>query len=122
MEKLIYGCCGLNCEECPVFIATVNDDDVLRQKTADEWSKLYSEYIGKDALKVEDMNCEGCQSEGGLLFIGCRNCPIRACCREKQLSTCASCHDYKTCEMLHGFFGHAPQAKENLERIRDSLH
>ena len=34
MEKLTHGCCGLNCEECPVFIATVNDDDALRQKTA----------------------------------------------------------------------------------------
>jgi hypothetical protein len=41
MEKLMHGCCGLTCEECPVFIAMVNTDNDLRQKTAKEWPKLY---------------------------------------------------------------------------------
>ena len=58
MEKNDLGYCGLNCEDCPVFIATANDDDALRQKTAQEWSKLYAEYLGKD-LKLEDVNCKG---------------------------------------------------------------
>ena len=55
MTKNNLGCCGLNCKECPVFIGTVNNDDKLRQKTAEEWSKLYAEYLGKD-LNPEDMN------------------------------------------------------------------
>ena len=118
MEKLVFGCCGLNCEDCPVFRATINDDNNLRQETAQEWAKLYAEYIGKDDLKPEDMNCAGCQSEEGLHFIGCIKCPIRKCCREKEFITCANCNEYKTCEMLNGFFEYQPHAKDNLDRIR----
>ncbi len=115
MAKLGY--CGLNCEDCPVFIATAKDDDALRQATAKEWSQLYADFL-KSELRKEDMNCSGCQSENGRLFIGCMNCPIRGCCREKGFSSCALCADYKTCEMLTGFFTMHQQAKDNLERLR----
>jgi hypothetical protein len=111
--------CGVNCRECPVFTATVNDDNELRLKTAKEWGELYSEYIGKKELSLEDMNCRGCQS-GSDLFVGCGNCPIRRCCREKDLVTCADCDEYEACGMINGFFTSAPQAKENLDRIRPS--
>jgi len=112
------GCCGLNCGSCPIFIATVNDDNVLRQKTAQEWSELYGAYIGKD-LKLEDVNCKGCLSEA-MVFVGCSNCSIRKCCREKKFVTCASCSEYDTCEMLRGFFSVPTNepAKSNLDRIR----
>ncbi len=119
MQRQNLGCCGLNCNDCPVFIATENDDDELRQKTAKEWYKLYAEYLGKNGLKPEDMNCKGCQSESGL-FIGCGNCPIRKCCREKKFNTCSSCNEYEKCEMLNGFFtvpSHQ-HAKDNLDRMR----
>ena len=117
MEKNM-GYCGLNCDDCPVFIATVNDDDVLRQKTAQEWSELYAAYIGKD-LKLEDVNCKGCWSDG-TVFVGCSNCSIRKCCREKKFVTCASCSEYETCEMLKGFFSVSTNepAKSNLDKIR----
>ncbi len=113
-SELAY--CGLDCAECPVFIATVNDDNGLRQKTAEEWGKLYSEYIGKNGLSVQDMNCRGCRSD--IQFIGCTNCPIRQCCHGKSLATCAGCEEYEICEMLNGFFTSAPQAKERLDRVR----
>ena len=118
MEIQNLGYCGLDCEACPVFIARVNNDDELRQKTALEWSGLYAEYLGKDLMK-EDMNCSGCRGELSC-FIGCTLCPIRECCRAKDLSTCASCVEYLTCEMLNGFYtvpSHQP-AKANLDKIR----
>ncbi len=52
MKKLGY--CGLNCEDCPVFVATANNDNGLRQKTAIEWSKLYV------ARTVMNMKLAGC--------------------------------------------------------------
>jgi hypothetical protein len=112
------GCCGLNCEGCPVFIATANDDDQLRQKTAEEWSGLYSEYIGK-TVKSEDMNCKGCWSES-IVFIGCSNCMIRECCHERDIETCACCNEYDKCGMLRGFFSVPDHrhAKDNLDEIR----
>ena len=120
MKKYNLGCCGLNCEDCPVYIATANNDDKRRQKTAEEWSKLYAEHLGKD-LTLEDMNCKGCWSESSI-FIGCSICPIKKCCKEKSFSTCANCNEYETCDMLNGFFS-APNhqhAKTNLDKIKKS--
>ena len=117
-----YGYCGLNCEDCPVFIATANNDNELRQTTAREWSNLYAaqlrEYLGKNSFSPKDMNCSGCQSESDL-FIGCMNCPIRKCVREKKFISCAICNEYETCDMLNGFFSIHQHAKENLESIRE---
>ena len=119
-QALAY--CGLNCERCPVLIATVRNDDQLRQKTAEEWSRLYAEILesfGMSGLKPEDMRCSGCRSEGSI-FIGCAGCPIRRCCREKGLITCANCDEYESCDRLKAFYCFVAhqQAKENLDRIR----
>ncbi len=117
------GYCGLDCGECPVFIAAASNDEKLRQKTAKEWSLLYAaqlaEYTGRDELKAEDMNCSGCHSQSHL-FIGCMNCPIRKCAREKRFITCAGCNEYGTCGMLNGFFSVHQNAKGNLDRMRTS--
>jgi len=118
MDELLIAFCGTNCKECPVFIATANDDNELRRKTAEEWEKLYSEYIGKKELSIEDMNCHSCKSADDLQFIGCKNCPIRKCCQGNDLVTCADCEEYETCAMIIGFFTTAPQAKVNLDKLR----
>jgi hypothetical protein len=117
MEKSNLGYCGLNCETCPMFVATVTNDDALRQKTVQEWSKLCGSYIGKQ-LELDDVNCTGCWSNNNI-FVGCSNCSIRKCCQEKKFVTCANCNDYGTCEMLNGFFSVPAhqQAKTNLDNI-----
>lgn len=66
--------CGLVCSDCPTFLATKNDDDVARQKTAD----LYAQNFGLD-LKPEDINCDGCKSEGGKLIYHNLNLCIHLC-------------------------------------------
>jgi hypothetical protein len=117
---LKLACCGLQCEGCPVFIATLKNDDALRQKTAREWTKLFADFMSKKELAVEDMNCQGCQSENGCRFIGCQDCIIRKCCEGKNFSTCAECAEYESCPMINGFFTveqHKP-AKLNLDNIR----
>jgi uncharacterized protein (UPF0305 family) len=109
----------LDCEICPVFIAAKNDDNALRAKTAQEFSELYAEYLGGQPVEPEDVNCSGCPSKTGL-FTGCILCPIRKCCQEKKLTTCARCIDFQQCEMLTGFYNvpaHS-QAKENLDHLR----
>lgn len=121
MGGVKWACCGLKCEECPVFVATLNDDNEVRRATAEEWGRLYSDYIGKKELSLEDMNCRGCRSDSGPRFVGCENCPIRRCCTGRNLATCADCDEYGTCQMINGFFTTAPQAKENLDRIRANL-
>ena len=33
-------CCGLDCEQCDAYIATLDDDQALREKTAKLWAEL----------------------------------------------------------------------------------
>lgn len=39
MRQLI-ACCGLDCENCDARIATINNDDKLREETAQKWSVM----------------------------------------------------------------------------------
>ncbi|MCX5782934.1 MAG: DUF3795 domain-containing protein [Elusimicrobia bacterium] len=104
--------CGLECEGCNAFIATKNNDNALREKTAKEWSELY-----KADIKPQDINCAGCRSDGKKFHYAENLCEIRKCCAAKKLENCASCETFP-CEKLNEFFKSAPQAKETLTVIR----
>ena len=103
---------GLDCTKCPAFLATLNDDDVARAETA----ALYREKYGLD-LKPEEINCEGCKSEGGRLIGYCGSCAVRWCCREKGLDHCADCAD-APCEQLAQFHMYSAEAKASFEALR----
>ena len=59
-EYIAY--CGLNCEACEARLATVNNDDALRQRVAREWSELNGVEI-----TAEMINCVGCRIDGGVV-------------------------------------------------------
>ncbi|MEW5953852.1 MAG: DUF3795 domain-containing protein [Bacillota bacterium] len=104
--------CGLNCEKCPAFIATVNNDDQLRAQVAREWAREYNAPILPGHI-----NCTGCVAGGVKTYYCEQLCEIRKCAREKELSTCADCGDYN-CSKLDEVFKHAPAARQNLDRLR----
>lgn len=108
----MIACCGLNCRECPAYLATQKDDDAAREKVAGKWSKVFNM-----ALSAGDINCDGCLSGSERLFGHCKNCQIRACCRDRQFKTCADCSDYP-CDNLSAFFNFMPNARKGLEAIR----
>lgn len=110
MPKII-ACCGLVCSSCPVFIATQNDDDNAREKTAVFFSKKY----GFD-FKPEDINCDGCLSEGGRLIAHCSICEIRKCCREKGIENCVICKN-QPCGILVRFHELSADAKASFEAL-----
>ena len=33
-------CCGLDCEACEARLATISNDNALRAKVAEEWSRI----------------------------------------------------------------------------------
>jgi hypothetical protein len=107
----MIACCGLVCSSCPTFLATRNDDDVAREKTA----ALYSEKFGFH-LKAEEINCDGCLSEGGKLIGYCQACEIRKRCRDKSLDNCADCNA-QPCEKLIQFHAFSPDAKLSFEAL-----
>jgi hypothetical protein len=106
-------CCGLDCDQCPAYVATQKNDDALRAETAKKWSAQFNAKISPS-----DINCDGCQSDSERLFSHCSICEIRKCCREKKLSTCARCPEYP-CDKLAAFLANVPTAKANLEAIRE---
>ena len=115
MEKMI-AYCGLVCTSCPTYLATLHDDDVAREQTA----ALYSEKFGLN-LRPDEINCDGCLSEGGILIAYCQECEIRNCCREKELTNCAFCNE-QPCVKLQKFHQFSPDAKESFELLFKELN
>jgi len=111
MEKMV-GYCGIVCSDCPVLVATQKNDDAERRRVAEVFTKQY----GKE-YKPEDINCDGCISEGPRIFSYCNVCEIRKCGKEKGVGNCASCVDYP-CERLSKLFAGYSKAKETLDEIR----
>ena len=63
--KQLIACCGLDCESCDARIATVKNDDELREKTAQKWSAMNN----APEITAATINCMGCRTDGMKLRI-----------------------------------------------------
>jgi hypothetical protein len=109
--KEIIAYCGINCAECPIYIATQDNDEKLRKETAEKYE-----------LKLEDCYCDGCGGDGKRIAAFCNKCEVRTCATNKKLENCAYCDDYP-CELLnklHEMYN-ANNAKSRLKAIRKDL-
>ena len=70
--------CGLDCSKCGAFLATKENDDQKRAEVGHDWSRLF-----KVEVEPEDINCDGCLSDGGRVFNYCKVCEITKCGKEK---------------------------------------
>jgi len=94
MKKYI-AMCGLDCGKCNAYIARKNNDNLLRKKTAEEWNERYrKDNRGRPVIKPEDINCNGCLSDGPV-YLYCRRCKIRLCGFKKKLKNCKKCIDFQ---------------------------
>lgn len=102
--------CGLDCEKCDAYLATINDDQVLREKTAKLWSEL-----NNAPIQPEHINCEGCRVDG-IKTVYCDNlCAIRQCALKKSMTTCGSCPDMVECQTVGMVISNNPAALKNLK-------
>ncbi len=109
MKNIMIACCGLDCGRCDAHIATVNDDDALREKTARLWSKLNGVTITKDMI-----NCDGCRADGTKTVYCESLCPIRQCAMGKGFETCGDCDQADSCEKVGAVVRSSPDARRNL--------
>ena len=107
-EYIAY--CGLNCETCDARIATVHHDDVLRRQVAKEWSELNGVEITPEMI-----HCAGCRIDGPKTPYCESLCPIRQCAMNKQIQTCGTCPEMKTCEKLASITNGNADALHRLE-------
>lgn len=105
--------CGLDCKKCDAFIATVNNDDALREKTAKLWSELNGVPITADMI-----HCEGCRMDGRKTPFCDAYCQIRKCAKEKQVETCADCVKMNDCEKVSAILGNSEEAAHNLNQMK----
>jgi hypothetical protein len=106
--KQLIACCGIDCGNCDARIATIADDDKLREETAQKWSEMFEANIA-----AESVNCTGCRTEG-VKFSQCDVCEIRKCAIEKGFGTCGECEELDTCQIVGFVLQNVPGAKENL--------
>ena len=102
--------CGLDCESCEARIATANDDNELRRRVAEEWSKLNGVVITPEMI-----NCSGCRIDGVKTPYCDSLCPIRQCALGRKVETCGSCGELETCEKVAMITGNNPNALKNLK-------
>ena len=106
-EDLSY--CGVDCQECNIYRAMMFGEE-LKPETLNRWREDAKKYWNMDAVKPEDLNCKGCRTEHEDGFFVLKLCPVRKCCRERELSSCGLCQDFDTCSW-------GPPGRENLEKI-----
>ena len=108
MRKMV-AYCGLDCEKCDAYLATVRDDQALRVKTANAWSKL-----NQVTILPEHIHCLGCRREG-IKTVFCDSlCEIRQCALRKGVATCGSCTDLKECQTVGTILANNSEARNNL--------
>lgn len=109
MKELI-AYCGLDCEKCDAYLATINDNQELRKKTAKLWAEL-----NNAPILPEHINCQGCRVEG-IKTMFCDNmCDIRQCALKKDVVTCGGCSDLENCPSVGPILENNPSALKNLK-------
>lgn len=109
MKKMI-GYCGLDCEKCDAYLATINDDQALREKTAKLWAEL-----NNAPILPEHINCQGCRVDG-IKTVFCDSfCEIRQCALKKKVMTCGDCPDMEGCQTVGEIIADNPETLENLK-------
>lgn len=108
--KNMIAYCGLDCENCDAYLATVNNDQELRKKTAKLWAEL-----NNAPIFPEHINCEGCRVDGVKTVFCDSMCGIRQCALKKDVKTCGDCSDLEKCPIVGAILENNPSALINLK-------
>ena len=109
MKKMI-GYCGLDCEKCDAYLATINDDQALREKTAKLWAEL-----NQAPILPEHIHCQCCRVDGVKTIFCDKLCAIRQCALKKGMATCGNCADLESCSTVRAILENDPSALANLK-------
>ena len=109
--KKLRAFCGIDCEKCDAYIATKNDDQALREKTARLWAKL-----NNAPILPEHINCDGCRADGRKTVYCQAMCAVRQCALKRGVATCGDCPEMGTCSLVGNIHSYDPEARANLAK------
>ena len=93
-KKLEY--CGYSCPpDCPLYIATLENDTEKKKETYKDW-KIKEKY--NIEFDPEQMFCYKCKSEGKPAGVVVQNGPVRKCVIEKEHECCIECDELTECK------------------------
>ena len=106
--------CCFDChQQCPLYKATINNDDNVKIETAKEWGDF-----DKPGFKLEEYYCYGCKDQKSR-GIPCNSCKVKECAVKKGLATCAQCGDFESCDQeLWKLF---PQMRDDVRKMKAKL-
>ncbi len=102
VKSLSY--CCLDCQKCPAFRATVNNDLGLKQKIAERRSKESGKTVTAD-----EVSCYGCRQKG-------KQCGLIDCAKGRQLDSCSLCSDLEKCSQ--GYWKSFPKVRTRALEIQ----
>lgn len=108
--KDIIAYCGIRCNECPVYKATIKNDVTEKERISESWS------TEKYPLKPADVECYGCSNTDKKVISFCKGCDIRECGIYKNVENCGFCTEYP-CDKLSKVFKKSPESKMILDEI-----
>ncbi len=112
MKKELIGACGIYCHSCDIYHAWKDDNAELKQKIAENISKMVDKTIDPKLIK-----CTGCH--GPIETHWSENCEIMLCAIAKNVDMCALCDDF-VCEKLEEFYQKGYEgARKNSLRVKE---
>lgn len=105
--------CGLNCYQCEVYKATIEDSINKKIELAEKFTSPEYE------VSPEDINCLGCHRDSTLVFKFCRECELRQCATHHNVINCGYCEDY-ACDKISNILDNDPNNKKILDEIHIS--
>ena len=104
--------CGMECEKCPLFMATVKQDKEALTQLALDCS------IEGKQFQPEDMHCLGCWTKENDCTKMCMDCEIRNCGKKHGKLNCGECEFYP-CEIYERRIPKNAQSRKILDEIHN---
>ena len=108
--KDLIGYCGLDCEKCDAYLATMNNGQALGEGRA----RLGAE-LNNAPILPEHINCEGCRMNGVKTVFCDSLCGVRKCALNKGVSTCGDCSELENCPTVGAILKNNSAALEILK-------
>lgn len=104
---MINAYCGYNCENCPIFKETKNNN-------LDEIRRLLFNNNPDD--NIDTLGCKGCLEKNNKNYM-CKQCLIRQCAMDKKIISCGICDNFP-CDKLAYV---SKQTMEQLKKINEEV-